>query len=82
MDAEEFSRDLGMRLRAARTQNKLSQRQVQEKSSGRWKASMIGNWERGTRNISIESLAGLAEFYGMPAPALIPGNVYIRPRDS
>lgn len=32
---------------------------------------MVGRWERGLRNISLEHLFALADFYGIPVTALL-----------
>jgi transcriptional regulator with XRE-family HTH domain len=45
----EYSRSLGARLRSIRTQQGLSLQGVEEKSNGRWKAVVVGSYERGDR---------------------------------
>jgi transcriptional regulator with XRE-family HTH domain len=67
-----FGRALGARLRAARAQQHLSLHGVQRKSDGRWKAVVIGSYERGDRAISVERLAELADFYGVAMTDLLP----------
>jgi len=71
----EYARALGARLRAIRTQQGLSLTSVEEKSRGRWKAVVVGSYERGDRGVTVEKLALLAEFYGVPVTELIPGDV-------
>ena len=71
----EYARTLGARLRAIRTQQGLSLTSVEEKSRGRWKAVVVGSYERGDRGVTVEKLALLAEFYGVPVTELIPGDV-------
>jgi transcriptional regulator with XRE-family HTH domain len=67
-----FGRALGARLRAARAQQHLSLHGVERKSDGRWKAVVIGSYERGDRAISVERLAELADFYGVAMTELLP----------
>jgi transcriptional regulator with XRE-family HTH domain len=67
-----YARDLGARLRAIRTQQHLSLHGVERKSEGRWKAVVIGSYERGDRAISVQRLAELADFYGVPVGELLP----------
>ena len=45
--ASDYARALGARLRAIRTQQGLSLHGVEEKSEGRWKAVVVGSYERG-----------------------------------
>src|SRR5581483_9670629 len=71
--AQRFDRALGVRLRAIRTQQHLSLQGVERNSDGRWKAVVVGSYERGDRAISVHRLAELAEFYGVPLAELLPG---------
>jgi transcriptional regulator with XRE-family HTH domain len=64
----EYAKTLGARLRAIRTQQGLSLHGVEEKSRGRWKAVVVGSYERGDRSVTVQKLAELAEFYGVPTP--------------
>jgi transcriptional regulator with XRE-family HTH domain len=66
--------ELGHRLRHIRSQQGLSLAQVEQASDGRWKAVVVGAYERGDRAITIERLAGLAEFYGVPLAHLLPSS--------
>jgi hypothetical protein len=52
----------------------LSLHGVERKSQGRWKAVVIGSYERGDRSISVHRLAELADFYGVPIAELLPGD--------
>lgn len=63
---------LGARLRSIRHQQGLSLAAVQEKSGGRWKAVVVGAYERGDRTITIARLQELARFYGVPLADLLP----------
>lgn len=76
-DGSPFSREVGMRLRAVRTQRRLSLDEVERRSDGRWSASAIGAYERGFRNLSLPRLQELAEFYDVPMSVLL-GEVDIR----
>src|SRR5690348_6439368 len=68
----DYSRALGARLRAIRNQQGLSLQGVEEKSEGRWKAVVVGSYERGDRAVTVQRLAELAEFYGIPVAELLP----------
>ncbi len=69
----DYARALGSRLRAIRTQQGLSLHGVEEKSLGRWKAVVVGSYERGDRSVTVQKLAELADFYGVPVGELLPG---------
>lgn len=68
----EYAKALGARLRAIRTQQGLSLHGVEDKSQGRWKAVVVGSYERGDRAVTVQRLAALAEFYGVPVAELLP----------
>ena len=68
----DYAKTLGARLRAIRTQQGLSLHGVEEKSRGRWKAVVVGSYERGDRAVTVQRLAELAEFYGVPVGELLP----------
>src|ERR1700686_4201929 len=70
----EYAKALGARLRAIRTQQGLSLHGVEQKSQGRWKAVVVGSYERGDRAVTVQRLAELAEFYGVPVSELLPGD--------
>src|SRR6476660_4304671 len=67
----DYARALGARLRAIRTQQGLSLHGVEKKSKGRWKAVVVGSYERGDRAVTVQKLAGLGEFYGVPVGELL-----------
>jgi transcriptional regulator with XRE-family HTH domain len=71
-DDREYARALGSRLRAVRSQQRLSLHGVERKSGGKWKAVVVGSYERGDRAVSVARLAELAEFYGVPISQLLP----------
>jgi len=62
-DDREYARALGSRLRAVRSQQRLSLHGVERKSGGKWKAVVVGSYERGDRAVSVARLAGVVEFY-------------------
>jgi transcriptional regulator with XRE-family HTH domain len=64
--------EIGIRLRRIRQQQQLSLADVQEHSGGRWKAVVVGAYERGDRAVTITRLAELADFYGVPLVDLLP----------
>src|SRR5918992_4173578 len=68
----DYPRALGERLRNIRVQKGMSLQDVQEASSGKWKAAVVGAYERGDRNVTIARFAELAEFYGVPISELLP----------
>ncbi len=70
--SNDYARALGARLRQIRTQQELSLHDVEKQSNGRWKAVVVGSYERGDRAISVHKLADLAEFYGAPVAQLLP----------
>ena len=69
-----YAKALGTRLRAIRMQQGLSLHGVEEKSEGRWKAVVVGSYERGDRAVTVQRLAELADFYGVPVAELLPGS--------
>ena len=64
---------LGAQLRRIRHQQDMSLADVEQESGGRWKAVVVGAYERGDRAVSIPRLAALAEFYGVPLADILPG---------
>jgi len=70
--ATEYQRRLGSRLRAIRQQQGMTLQEVEEASSGHWKAVVVGSYERGDRAVSVAKLAELAEFYNVPVSELLP----------
>lgn len=72
MNTDDYPRMLGLRLRAVRTQRGLSLHAVERKSEGRWKAVVVGSYERGDRAVTVQKLAALATFYDVPLRDLIP----------
>jgi len=68
----DYAQALGNRLRAIRQQQGLSLQRVEERSGGRWKAVVIGSYERGDRAITVARLAELARFYDVPVAELLP----------
>ena len=74
-----YAKALGSRLRAIRTQQGLSLQGVEQKSRGRWKAVVVGSYERGDRAVTVQRLAELADFYGVPVSALLPDAVPTSP---
>jgi len=74
-----YGKALGARLRAIRTQQGLSLHGVEEKSRGRWKAVVVGSYERSDRAVTVQRLAELAEFYGVPLTELLPSAAATAP---
>src|SRR5918992_1176939 len=70
----DYPRALGERLRNIRVQKGMSLQDVQEASSGKWKAAVVGAYERGDRNVTVTRLAELADFYGVPVSEILPDD--------
>lgn len=68
----DYAKDLGDRLRRIRQQKGMSLQDVQQASEGKWKAAVVGAYERGDRNVTVARLSELADFYGVPMTELIP----------
>ena len=68
----DYAKALGAKLRAIRQQQGLSLHGVEQKSGGRWKAVVVGSYERGDRAVTVQNLAELADFYGVPVAELLP----------
>lgn len=62
--------EISIRLRQIRKQQNLTLKQVEIRSRGKWKAVVIGSYERGTRSLSISKAKSLCEFYGVPLSVL------------
>lgn len=63
---------LGERLRHVRQQQNLSLHDVEARSDGELKASVVGAYERGERTISIIRLHRMAAFFRVPVSELLP----------
>ncbi len=72
MATADYQRRLGGRLRAIRQQQGLTLQQVEEASDGKWKAVVVGSYERGDRAVSVAKLAELSDFYKVPVSELLP----------
>jgi transcriptional regulator with XRE-family HTH domain len=68
---EELQRALGRRLRHARRARGLTLQDVEERSGGRWKAVVIGSYERGDRAVSAARLTELAGFLDVEVSDLL-----------
>ncbi len=68
----DYAKALGAKLRTIRQQQGLSLHGVEERSSGVWKAVVIGSYERGDRAVTVQRLAQLADFYKVPVAELLP----------
>ncbi len=66
------ARAIGERLREARRSVGLSLAGVERESGGRFKAVVVGSYERGDRAISVARLLDLADLYRLPAVELLP----------
>ena len=61
---------VAQRLRYIRQQQNLTLKQVEIRSRGKWKAVVIGSYERGVRALSISKAQELCAFYGVPLEEL------------
>jgi transcriptional regulator with XRE-family HTH domain len=77
-----YTNEVGERLRGIRVERGLSLQDVERRSEGRWKAAVIGSYERGDRNISATRLLELADFYGVTPVDVLPGEAPPPPRSS
>ncbi|HWC15066.1 MAG TPA: transcriptional regulator [Actinomycetota bacterium] len=71
---DEYSKSLGEQLRKIRVQKGMSLQDVQAASEGRWKAAVVGAYERGDRNVTVARLSELAAFYGVPVSEILPND--------
>jgi transcriptional regulator with XRE-family HTH domain len=74
VSSDEYAKALGERLRKIRIQKNQSLQDVQQASNGKWKAAVVGAYERGDRNVTVAKLAELADFYGVPVSEIIPDD--------
>jgi transcriptional regulator with XRE-family HTH domain len=62
---------IAQRLKHIRMQQHLTLKQVEIKSRGKWKAVVVGSYERGTRSLSVAKAEELCNFYSVPLSALL-----------
>lgn len=74
MSNGDYAKSLGESLRNIRVQKGMSLQDVQQASEGKWKAAVVGAYERGDRNVTVARLSELAEFYGVPVSELLPDD--------
>lgn len=70
----DYSRKVGKRLRAIRSQKRFSLQEIEAASDHEFKASVLGAYERGERAISVPRLQRLARFYNVPVDQLLPND--------
>jgi len=70
----DYASALGERLRKIRIQKGMSLQDVQQASKGKWKAAVVGAYERGDRNVTVARLSELADFYGVPVSEILPDD--------
>lgn len=66
-----YNKMLGQQLRKARLEKGFSLKDVEEKSEGSFKSSVLGAYERGDRHITVHRLYKLADFYKVPVSYLL-----------
>jgi transcriptional regulator with XRE-family HTH domain len=69
---ERYQQRLGERLRAIRRAQGLRLQDVEINSEGRFKAVVVGSYERGDRAVTAHKLASLADFYGVSVTEVLP----------
>jgi transcriptional regulator with XRE-family HTH domain len=74
MDGD-YEEMVGSRLRAIRNQLGMTLRDVEDRSDGKWKAVVVGSYERADRSVSLPRLHQLADFYGVDVAELLPGGL-------
>ncbi|MCC5947757.1 MAG: transcriptional regulator [Nitriliruptoraceae bacterium] len=67
-----YQKRLGAQLRTVRRGHGMRLQDVEDASEGRFKAVVIGSYERGDRAVSATKLAALADFYGVGVADLLP----------
>lgn len=70
-EPSEFDRLLGRRLREAREAQRLTPSAVELLSAGRFKRVTRRSYEVGSRSLTVEKAAQLAELYGVPLAELL-----------
>ena len=75
----DYAKSLGDRLRKIRVQKGMSLQDVQQASDGRWKAAVVGAYERGDRNVTVARLSELSNFYGVPVSEILPDDTPLAP---
>ncbi len=73
-ESSRYAESLGEQLRNVRAQQGLSLQDVEQRSDGTLKASVVGAYERGERSVSVARLRILADFYRVPITQLLPRN--------
>ena len=63
--------DIAASLRAIRKQKGMTLKDVEIASNGRWKAVVIGSYERCDRALSLKKAINLAAFYQIPLDQLL-----------
>lgn len=70
-----INRLVGEHLRGLRREKGLSLQQVEALTEHRFKASVLGAYERGERALSVARLDALAKEYGLPMLRLLPPSM-------
>ena len=71
-DISTYARRSGVLMRQVRKARGLSLPGIEEASCGRFKAGMVGSWERGGRGAGIDKLHEYAEWLGVNIAILLP----------
>lgn len=63
--------EIGRNLRQIRLEKGLTLKEVEVNSKGKWKAVVIGSYERTNRALTIKKAIALADFYQVPLSHLL-----------
>jgi transcriptional regulator with XRE-family HTH domain len=68
----DLDKAVGARIRARRTEMSLSLARLADLSNGRFKASLLGGYERGERALTVTNLVDLADVLDVSPTHLLP----------
>ena len=71
-DRQHIDALVGERLRCERKRRRLTLSEVETASSGEFRTSVLGAYERGERGVSVARLLRLADLYGVEPAVLLP----------
>jgi transcriptional regulator with XRE-family HTH domain len=71
---EDYNKEVGLRLRSRRRELGLALKDVEEASGREFKASVLGAYERGERQISVLRLQRLSQIYGIAVDKILPAR--------
>ncbi|MEI7454262.1 MAG: hypothetical protein WCJ90_01910 [Actinomycetes bacterium] len=81
LDTELTWLGIGQNLRRIRLSRGLTLKEVEIDSKGKWKAVVIGSYERTNRALTIKKAIALADFYQVPLGHLLGTDTYTKNTD-